>query len=66
VCISHEKIKREKDGISQLTSILKENKKELEFLKNHASNNQLFLALRKQATNIQKTDNKIHDMTNRC
>jgi hypothetical protein len=24
---------------------------------------QLFLALRKQVTNIQKTDNKIHDMT---
>ena len=60
---NEEKIKREKDDISQLTSILKENKQELEFLKDHGSNNQLFLALRKQITIIQKTDNKIHDMT---
>ena len=58
---NEEKIKREKDEISQLTSILKENKQELEFLKDHGSNNQLFFALRKQLTNIQKID-KIHDM----
>jgi hypothetical protein len=60
---NEEKIKREKDELSEITSILKENKQELEFLKNHGSNNQLFLALRKQITNIQKTDNKIDDMT---
>ena len=60
---NEEKIKREKDELSQITSILKENKQELEFLKNHGSNNQLFLVLRKQITNIQKTDHKIHDMT---
>jgi len=59
---NEEKIKKEKDEISELTSILKENKQELEFLKDHGSNNQLFLALRKQMTNIQKID-KIHDMT---
>jgi hypothetical protein len=35
----------------------------LEFLKDHGSNNQLFLTLRKQITIIQKTENKIHDMT---
>jgi hypothetical protein len=45
-----------------LTSILKDNKQELEFLKEHGSNNQLFLTLRKQITIIQKTDKKIHDM----
>jgi hypothetical protein len=45
------------------TSILKENKQELEFLKDHGSNNQLFLTLRKQLPNIQKTDKKIHDMS---
>jgi hypothetical protein len=56
-------LKREKDDISQLTSVLKENKQEIEFIKEHGSNNQIFLALRKQITNIQKTDNKIHDMT---
>jgi hypothetical protein len=40
---NEEKIKREKDELSQITSILKDNKQELEFLKNHGSNNQLFL-----------------------
>ena len=60
---NEEKIKREKDELSQITSVLKDNKQELEFLINHGSNNQLFLALRKQITNIQKTDHKIHDMT---
>jgi hypothetical protein len=60
---NEEKINREKHEICQLTSILKDNKQELEFLKDHGSNNQLFLTLRKQITNNQKTDNKIHDMT---
>jgi hypothetical protein len=57
-----EEIKREKNEMSQLTLVLKDNKQELEFLKDHGSNNQLFLVLRKQITNIQKTDTKIHDM----
>ena len=60
---NEEKIEREKDELSQITSVLKDNKQELEFLKNHGSNNQLFLVLRKQITNIQKTDHKIHNMT---
>jgi hypothetical protein len=57
-----DKIKREKNEMSKLTLVLKDNKQELEFLKEHGSNNQLFLVLRKQITNIQKTDTKIHDM----
>jgi hypothetical protein len=57
-----EKINKEKHDIYQLTSILKDNKQELEFVKKHGSNNQLFLTLRKQITIIQKTDKKIHDM----
>jgi hypothetical protein len=57
-----EKIKREKNEMSQLTLVLKDNKQELEFLKEHGSNNQLFLVLRKQITNIQKTDTKIQGM----
>ena len=60
---NEEKINTEKHEICQLTSILKDNKQELEFLKDHGSNNQLFLTLRKQITIIQKTENKIHDMT---
>jgi hypothetical protein len=60
---NEEKINREKHEIFQLTSILKDNKQELEFLKDHGSNNQLFLTLRKQITIIQKTDKTIHDMT---
>ena len=60
---NEEKINREKHEICHLASILKDNKQELEFLKEHGSNNQLFLTLRKQITNIQKTDKKIHDMT---
>jgi hypothetical protein len=60
---NEEKINREKHEICQLTSILKDNKHELESLKDHGSNNQLFLTLRKQITIIQKTDEKIHDMT---
>jgi hypothetical protein len=38
---NEEKINSEKHEISQLTSILKDNKQELEFLKDHGSNNQL-------------------------
>ena len=60
---NEEKINREKHDICQLTSILKDNKQELEFVKEHGSNNQLFLTLRKQITIIQKTDKKIHDMS---
>ena len=60
---NEEKINREKHDICQLTSTLKDNKQELEFVKEHGSNNQLFLTLRKQITNIQKTDKKIHDMS---
>ena len=58
-----EKINKEKHDICLLTSILKDNKQELEFVKKHGSNNQLFLTLRKQITIIQKTDKKIHDMS---
>jgi hypothetical protein len=58
-----EKINKEKHDICLLTSILKNNKQELEFVKDHGSNNQLFLTLRKQITIIQKTDKKIHDMS---
>jgi DNA-binding beta-propeller fold protein YncE len=57
------KIKKEKDEMSCLASSLKDEKQELEFHKNHSSNNQLFVVLRKQITNIQKTDNKIQEMT---
>jgi hypothetical protein len=60
---NEEKINKEKHDICLLTSILKDNKQELEFVKDHGSNNQLFLTLRKQITNIQKTDKKIHDMS---
>ena len=60
---NEEKINREKLEICQLTSILKDNKQELEFLKDHGTNNQLFLTLRKQITIIQKTDKKIHNMS---
>ena len=60
---NEENINREKHEICQLTSTLKDNKQELEFLKDHGSNNQLFLTLRKQITSIQKTDKKIHDMS---
>jgi hypothetical protein len=60
---NEENINREKHEMCQITSILKDNKQELEFIKDHGSNNQLFLTLRKQITNIQKTDKKIHDMT---
>jgi DNA-binding beta-propeller fold protein YncE len=57
------KIKKEKDEMSRLASCLKDEKQELEFHKNHSSNNQLFVVLRKQITNIQKTDTKIQEMT---
>jgi hypothetical protein len=60
---NEEKINREKHDICQLKSILKDNKQELEFVKEHGSNNQLFLTLRKQITIIQKTDKKIHNMS---
>jgi hypothetical protein len=43
---NEEKINREKHEICQLTSTLKDNKQELEFLKDHGSNNQLFYLIR--------------------
>jgi uncharacterized membrane protein YgaE (UPF0421/DUF939 family) len=49
------KIKKEKDEMSCLASSLKDEKQELEFHKNHSSNNQLFVVLRKQITNIEVT-----------
>ena len=60
---NEEKINKERHDICQLKSILKDNKQELEFLKEHGSNNQLFLTLRKQITIVQKTNKKIHDMS---
>ena len=57
------KIKTEKDEMSHLLSCLQDEKQELEFHKNYSSNNQLFVVLSKQITNIQKTDNKIQEMT---
>ena len=57
------KIKKEKDEMSRLVSCLKDEKQELEFHKNHSSNNQLFVVLRKQIPNTQKTDTKIQEMT---
>ena len=56
-------ITREKDEMSQLTSVLKDKRQQLEFLKDHCSDNQLFLVLRKQMKSIQETDTKIQDMT---
>ena len=49
--------------MSRLVSCLKDKKQELEFHKNHSSNNRLFVGLRKQIRNIQKTDTKIQEMT---
>jgi hypothetical protein len=56
------KIKKEKDKMSRFVSCLKDEKQELEFYKNHSSNNQLFVVLRKQITNFQKTDAMIQEM----
>jgi hypothetical protein len=42
---NEEKINREKHEICQLTLTLKDNKQELEFLKDHGSNNEVFLTL---------------------
>ena len=56
-------ITREKDEMSQLTSVLKDKKQQLEFLKDHCSDNQLFLVLRKQMKSIQEADTKIQDIT---
>jgi hypothetical protein len=49
---NEEKINREKLEICQLTSILKDNKQELEFLKEHGSNNRLFLTFRQCFSHI--------------
>ena len=56
------KIKTEKDEMSHLLSCLQDEKQELEFHKNYSSNNQLFVVLSKQITNIQKTDTNIQEM----
>ena len=54
-----EKINKERHDICQLTSILKDNKQELEFVKEHGSNNQLFFNFTK--TNNNHPENRQED-----
>ncbi|CAG2247855.1 unnamed protein product [Mytilus edulis] len=52
-------IQKQKNDISKLSTTLCDSKNELEFLKNHGSNNQLFLALRENVSEIQKAESKL-------
>ncbi|CAC5413383.1 unnamed protein product [Mytilus coruscus] len=50
---------KQKEETSKVLDELKENKNEMDFLKDHGSNNQLFISLRHQVTYIQRTEANI-------
>lgn len=56
------RINKQREEISHVLVSLMENKKEINFLGDHGSNNQLFISLRKQVGNIQRTEAKIQQM----
>ncbi|XP_052073670.1 E3 ubiquitin-protein ligase TRIM71-like [Mytilus californianus] len=55
-------INRKKHEISQVLVNVIENKKEMDFLRDHGSNNHLFIFLRQQVTNIHSAEAKIQQM----
>ncbi|XP_071178464.1 uncharacterized protein [Mytilus edulis] len=53
---------KQKEEISQVLNNVKENDIEIEFLKNHGSNNQLFISLHQQVTNIKIAEASVLQM----
>ncbi|CAC5389165.1 unnamed protein product [Mytilus coruscus] len=57
------KFKQNKTEIAELTAEVQERHDQIDFLKEHGSNNQLFLALRQQEKTIQSIDIRVKEMT---
>ncbi|XP_063397659.1 uncharacterized protein LOC134681960 [Mytilus trossulus] len=57
------KIKQNKTEIGDLKAEIQEMHDQVNFLKEHGSNNQLFLALRQQEKKIQSIDSRVKEMT---
>ncbi|XP_052073668.1 tripartite motif-containing protein 45-like [Mytilus californianus] len=61
--IKHEmEINKQKQDILQVLVNVKENKNEMDFLRDHGSNNQVFIFLLQQVTNIHSAETKIQQM----
>ncbi|XP_071178456.1 uncharacterized protein [Mytilus edulis] len=61
--LKHEtKINNQKEEISQMLEILKSKENEIEVLKECGSNKQLFIALRKQVSDVQTAEDKVQQM----
>lgn len=56
------KINKQMEEISQVLDTLKANEKEIDYLKRHGSNDQLFISLRRQVTNSQIAEVNIQQM----
>ncbi|CAG2237676.1 unnamed protein product [Mytilus edulis] len=56
------KINKQMEEISQVLDTLKANEKEIDYLKRHGSNEQLFISLRRQVTNSQIAEVNIQQM----
>ncbi|CAC5423542.1 unnamed protein product [Mytilus coruscus] len=56
-------LKKEKAEISELYDCVQEKEQELEYLKEHGSNNQLYLKLREQGKGVQDVVKRVQEMT---
>ncbi|VDI33876.1 Hypothetical predicted protein [Mytilus galloprovincialis] len=54
---------KENSEITELYNVVQEKKQELEFLKEHGSNNQLYLTLREQGKGVDDLIKRVQDMT---
>ncbi|CAC5366306.1 EIF4G [Mytilus coruscus] len=57
------KLNEEKADLAELIAQVQEGKEQIEFLKEHGSKNQLFLALKKQENKIKATESRLQKLT---
>lgn len=57
------RLNEEKNEITRLTTEVLEGKEQIEFLQEHGSNNQLFLAIQQQENKVQAVESRIENMT---
>lgn len=58
-----DQLRKDNNEISELNTVVLEKKQELEFLKEHGSNNQLYLTLREQERGVQNIVKQLQEMT---
>ncbi|XP_071179137.1 E3 ubiquitin-protein ligase TRIM71-like [Mytilus edulis] len=58
-----DQLRKDNSEISKLNDVVQKKKQELEFLKEHGSNNQLYLTLREQGKGVQNVVKQVEEMT---